>query len=53
MVKTALRVMPHDDEIFAAALELPPAERSAFLLQTCSGDETLRHRVEALLRGHG
>src|SRR5271163_1754469 len=53
MVKTALKVMPHDDEIFAAALDLPPSERAAFLLQTCHGDEALSGRVEALLQGHG
>jgi serine/threonine-protein kinase len=36
--------------IFLAALELPPAERSTFLIHACQGDDDLRHRVEALLQ---
>ncbi|MCA9288446.1 MAG: hypothetical protein KDA05_07670, partial [Phycisphaerales bacterium] len=35
--------------LFAAACELPAAERSAFLNQQCAGDEDLRREVEALL----
>lgn len=37
------------DRIFAQALELPPAERVAFLDTACDGDEGLRREVERLL----
>lgn len=37
------------DRIFAAALELEPSERAAFLAEACSGDELLRKEVESLL----
>ncbi len=37
------------DRIFAAALELEPAERAAFLDEACAGDELLRKEVESLL----
>ncbi len=37
------------DRVFAAALELEPAERVAFLDQACGGDEELRGEVESLL----
>lgn len=37
------------DRIFAQALELPPAERGAFLDTACAGDESLRREVEVLL----
>ena len=40
------------EHLFAAALALPPAERPAFLLRACAGDEPLRARVESLLRAH-
>src|SRR5262245_6698003 len=40
------------NEIFHAALALAPPERSAFLAQTCSGDESLRLEAEDLLRAH-
>ncbi|MEZ6234926.1 MAG: serine/threonine-protein kinase [Phycisphaerales bacterium] len=35
--------------LFAAACEMPAAERSAFLTQQCAGDDELRREVEALL----
>src|SRR5208282_3534085 len=38
--------------IFDAAIELPPAQRATWLQEACAGDETLRQRVEALLRAH-
>jgi eukaryotic-like serine/threonine-protein kinase len=38
--------------IFAAALELPADQRSAYLDQACAGDVALRRQVEALLRVH-
>ena len=37
------------DEIFQAALEREPGERSSFLDDVCSGDEDLRSQVEAML----
>jgi serine/threonine protein kinase len=37
-------------EVFNAALELPPAERVAYLDQACVGDPVLRQRVEELLQ---
>jgi serine/threonine protein kinase/Tol biopolymer transport system component len=36
-------------ELFGAALQLKPEERSAFLDKACSDDPTLRQEVEALL----
>jgi serine/threonine protein kinase len=38
--------------IFDAAIELPPAQRAAYVQEACSGDDALRQRVEALLRAH-
>jgi len=38
------------ESLFAAALQKPPADRAAYLDQTCPYDPTLRQRVEALLR---
>jgi serine/threonine protein kinase/WD40 repeat protein len=37
-------------EVFNAALELPAAERVAYLDQACAGDAALRRRVEELLQ---
>src|SRR5215831_12619717 len=39
-------------EIFHAALDCRPDQLSAFLDQTCAGDEDLRGKVEALLTSH-
>jgi eukaryotic-like serine/threonine-protein kinase len=36
-------------EVFNVVLELPPAERAAYLDQVCAGDAALRRRVEELL----
>jgi len=36
-------------QLFEAALERPPSERSAFLRGAVSGDEALRRKVEALI----
>jgi serine/threonine-protein kinase len=36
-------------ELFHAALKLPPAERQAFLITRCPQDESLKDEVEALL----
>lgn len=38
-----------DDEIFSEALELPLAERVAFLDRVCAGDPAQRARIDALL----
>jgi serine/threonine protein kinase/tetratricopeptide (TPR) repeat protein len=38
------------DDIFESALELPPAERAAFLDRACAGDEGLRSEVETLIK---
>jgi len=38
------------DQLLEAVLERPPNERAAFLAEACTGDETLRHEVESLLR---
>jgi serine/threonine protein kinase/Tol biopolymer transport system component len=37
------------ERLFHDALERPPAERAAFLEQSCAGDESLRREVNALL----
>src|SRR5262245_45178646 len=39
-------------ELFAAALELRPGERAAYLDEACAGDSALRAEVESLLRAH-
>jgi serine/threonine protein kinase len=44
--------MNRDAEIFAEAIELPEAERAAFLARACGGDAALRSRVEQLLAGY-
>jgi serine/threonine-protein kinase len=41
-----------DDEIFGEAIDLPAADRAAFLDRACAGDAALRARVAALLTGH-
>jgi eukaryotic-like serine/threonine-protein kinase len=38
-------------ELFDAALDLPPGERSAYLVRVCA-DDAMRQRVEALLAAH-
>jgi serine/threonine protein kinase len=39
-------------DIFLAAIDLPAAERAAYLDCACGGDAALRGQVEALLRSH-
>src|SRR5882762_9958757 len=39
-------------DIFRSALELAPVARATFLDRTCAGDESLRQKVESLLRAH-
>src|SRR2546426_1745054 len=45
-------VPAQDVDLFAAAIELPVAERAAYLDRACSGDVDLRQRVEGLLKEH-
>ncbi|MEP6922214.1 MAG: WD40 repeat domain-containing serine/threonine protein kinase [bacterium] len=40
------------DQLFHLALEREPAERALFLEQACSGDESLRSEVAALISSH-
>ena len=40
------------DQLFHSALRLEPDERTAFLVEACAGDESLRRQVEALLAAH-
>ena len=44
--------MNRDDEIFSEALDLPAAQRDAFLDRACAGDTAQRARIVALLAGH-
>src|SRR4051812_7128307 len=44
--------MTRDEELFAEALDLPAADRTAFLDRACAGDRELRARIESLLSGH-
>ncbi len=41
-----------DIEVFTEGVQLPIAERAAFLDRACAGDEDLRRRIEALLRSN-
>ena len=41
-----------EEDLFAAALALPAAERRVFLEKALGNDDALRSRVEALLRAH-
>lgn len=38
--------------IFAETLELPEADRAAFIAQACNGNQTLQREVESLLAAH-
>lgn len=39
----------HINEVFHAALDMPPSGRAAFLESACAGDESLRRNVERML----
>ncbi|MFL6538427.1 MAG: protein kinase domain-containing protein, partial [Chthoniobacterales bacterium] len=39
-------------DVFHAALERPPNQRSEFVRQSCAGDDSLRDQVELLLKYH-
>ena len=41
-----------EEAIFAAVLQLLPAERGGYLEEACAGDARLRQQVEAFLRIH-
>ncbi len=41
--------LQHIEELYYDALELPAAEREAFLASACAGDVALRHEVASLL----
>jgi eukaryotic-like serine/threonine-protein kinase len=41
------------DDVFQAALDLPPDERQAFVERACAADSDLREAVERLLLAHG
>jgi hypothetical protein len=42
-----------EEQVFETALQFPtPEQRAAFVQGACGNDETLRHRVEALLKSH-
>ncbi|HEY5298299.1 MAG TPA: protein kinase [Verrucomicrobiae bacterium] len=40
----------HEEEILAAALALPLAQRAAYVSHVCGDDDSLRQRIEALLQ---
>ena len=40
------------DQLFHLALEREPPQRAVFLEQACSGDESLRSEIEALISSH-
>ena len=41
-----------EKELFSAALDLPTADRDAFLSRECAGNDALRERIAGLLRAH-
>jgi len=41
-----------EDALFALAIEMPAAERAAFLQAVCGSDNALRQRLEVLLTAH-
>jgi hypothetical protein len=44
--------MNRDEELFAAALELPASERGEFVQRECGAHAALPTRVAALLKSH-
>ncbi len=43
---------PFAADLFAKAMDLAPHARSAWLIEACAGDDTLRAEVESLLAAH-
>ena len=42
----------NNETIFAAAIEMPPEDRAAYLDEACAGDLELRNRIEFLIASH-
>ncbi|HKR02078.1 MAG TPA: protein kinase, partial [Pyrinomonadaceae bacterium] len=40
------------EEVFQTAIDLPPRERRQYIVEACTGDDTLREQVEALVAQH-
>jgi serine/threonine protein kinase/tetratricopeptide (TPR) repeat protein len=40
------------EEVFQAAVDLPPPERRRYIVEACTGDDTLREQVEQLVAQH-
>jgi serine/threonine protein kinase/tetratricopeptide (TPR) repeat protein len=40
------------EEVFQTAIDLPPRERRRYIVEACTGDDTLREQVEALVAQH-
>ena len=43
----------NEEEIFIAALDLPPAQWPEFLAESCGDNQALRERIEVLLQANG
>jgi hypothetical protein len=41
-----------EEKLFAAAIELQPPQRRAYLSEACANDPELRKKVESLLHAH-
>ena len=41
-----------DVAVFTEAIKVPVRDRVAFLDEACAGDDSLRRKVEALLKAH-
>ncbi|MFN0150179.1 MAG: protein kinase domain-containing protein [bacterium] len=52
LARAADSLLENAADLFSAALELPPPERSAYLDRACPGNAALRDEVESLLRAH-
>ncbi|HKE56691.1 MAG TPA: serine/threonine-protein kinase, partial [Pyrinomonadaceae bacterium] len=52
MTRVSLQQWQQAKEIFTEALELSPADRTAFLERACAADKSLRHEVESLLKSY-
>jgi serine/threonine protein kinase/tetratricopeptide (TPR) repeat protein len=40
------------EEVFQTAVDLPPVERRRYIVEACTGDDTLREQVEQLVAQH-
>jgi serine/threonine protein kinase/tetratricopeptide (TPR) repeat protein len=40
------------EEVFQTAIDLPPRERRQYIVEACTGDDTLREQVERLVAQH-